>query len=161
MYSEFLDHHLNLVKGLTGFLTACSKWVLEVLSYNVYQSNYHTLRIGYSGGISLNPSCLGWGVISFWIAFVFANAGARKHKLKWMLAGIASICILNISRIVLIVLSSHLGWKTITSLDHHQSFNVFSYFCIFIFMYWYIRVQKKYEGIDLKHKQQKNKLSAV
>ncbi len=161
MYSPFLDHHLNVVKGLTSFLTASSKLVLDALGYTVHQANYHTLRIGYSTGISVNPSCLGWSVTSFWIAFVFANFGSWKHKVKWMISGVASICILNITRIVLITLANHLHWQTITSLDHHQTFNVFSYGCIFILMYLYTKVQKKYDKIELKQQKQDNKLSTI
>lgn len=161
IYSPFLDHHLNVIRGFTSFLKASSKYVLEALHYNVYQPDFHTLRIGYSSGINVNPSCLGWGVMSFWVAFVYANNGTGKHKLKWMMLGIVSICILNITRIVLIAVSGHLHWKTITSLDHHQTFNVFSYGCIFILMYLYTRSQKKYEGIERKRKQRNNKLSAV
>ncbi len=161
MYSAFLDNHFNIIKGLTGFLTGAARSVLEALHYTVNQSNYHTLRIGHSAGVSVNPACLGWGVMSFWIAFVFANNGGWKHKLKWMICGTVFICILNIIRIALIALASHLHWKTITSLDHHQAFNVFSYGCIFILMYLYTRVQKKYEGIEFKRKQEKNSLSTI
>ncbi len=157
----FLDHHLNLVKGLTGFLTVCSKWVLDTLNYTVHQPNYHTLQIGYSGRISVNPSCLGWGVMSFWIAFVFANSGSWKHKLKWMITGVASICILNITRIVLITMANHLHWKNVTSLNHHETFTIFSYGCIFILMYLYTRAQKKYEGIEIRQKEQTGKVSEV
>lgn len=161
MYSPFLDHHINIVKGLTLFLTGSAKLILQVLHYEVSQPNYHTLRIGYSSGISVNPSCLGWGVMSFWIAFVFANNGSWKYKLKWMITGITSICILNITRIVLICVANHLHWKTITTLDHHQTFNIFSYGCIFILMYVYVGVQKKYEGIELRREKQTNKFSTV
>lgn len=161
LYSPFLDHHLNVIKGLTVFLTGCAKYILEALHYTVKQPNYYTLRIGYSRGINVNPSCLGWGVMSFWVAFVFANYGSLKHKLKWTLLGITSICILNITRIVLIAVASHLHWKTITSLDHHQTFNVFSYGCIFIFMYLYISFQKKYEENLIQHQQQNKKITTV
>lgn len=161
IYSAFLDDHFNIIKGLTGFLTGAAKWILEVLGYPVLQPDYHTLRIGYSGGINVNPACLGWGVMSFWTAFVFANNGTWKHKLKWIVLGLLFIFVLNISRIALIALAAHLRWKTITSFDHHQTFNIFSYGCIFILMYWYIRIQKKYEEIKLKGKRQNNEFSAV
>lgn len=161
IYSAFLDNHFNIIKGLTGFLTGAAKGVLESLNYTVHQSNYHTLRISYSGGISINPTCLGWAVMSFWVAFVFANNGGWKHKVKWMIAGVASVCILNITRIALIALAAHLRLKTIILLDHHQTFNIFSYGCIFILMYLYIRVQKKYEGTKLKRKKEKKSLSWV
>lgn len=161
LYSPFLNDHFNIIKGLTSFLTGAAKSILEALHYTVNQPNYHTLRIGYIRGVSVNPSCLGWGVMSFWIAFVFANNGGPKHKFKWMLFGVISIGILNITRIVLIAIASHLQWKTITSLDNHQVFNVFSYACIFILMYLYTRTQKKYDRLDFKRKHEKNSLTTV
>ncbi len=158
MYSPFLDAHLNIIKWLTGFLTGAARFFLEALNYTVYQKNYSSLRLGHTGGINVNPTCLGWGVMSFWVAFVFANSGGLKHKFKWMLIGIVSICILNITRIILIALATHLHWQTISSLDHHLTFNIFSYGCIFILMYWYTSNQKKYERINIKEKNQQTQL---
>ncbi|HEX8355877.1 MAG TPA: exosortase/archaeosortase family protein [Segetibacter sp.] len=160
-YSPFLDAHLNFIKGLTGFLVVPSKYVLQVLDYDVVQNNYHTLRIGHSRGISVNPSCLGWKVMSFWVAFVFANAGTWKHKLKWITAGLCAIIVLNITRIVLITLANHHKWKPITSLDHHDTFNVLSYGCIFISMFLYVRAQKKYEAIQFYEQPEKRTISSV
>ncbi|MDQ6813786.1 MAG: exosortase/archaeosortase family protein [Bacteroidota bacterium] len=145
LYSSYLQTHFNLVIQFTKLLTGCAKVVLEAAGYEVFQRNYNSLRIGHSRGVHVNPSCLGWAVISFWIAFVFANTGAASHKVKWMVAGIVSIIALNVLRIVLIIIANHLSWSGITSLDHHQTFNVASYVCIIILILWYIRVQKKYE----------------
>jgi exosortase/archaeosortase family protein len=150
LYSPFLDHHLNIIEGLTRFLTSASRFFLEALHYPVYQKNYHSLRIGQTRGINVNPSCLGWGIMSFWIAFVFADRGTWRHKLKWMMIGVAAIYLLNIIRITLIAIAIHLHWKTITSLDQHQMFNIFSYGCIFMLTYYYTRVQKKHEGTAYK-----------
>ncbi|MEJ7683832.1 MAG: exosortase/archaeosortase family protein [Segetibacter sp.] len=101
------------------------------------------------------------GSYEFLDCFCICQQRCWKHKAKWMILGITSICILNIARIALIALGAHLHWKTITSLDHHQTFNIFSYGCIFILMYLYIRIQKKYEGIEIKRKKQNNKFSQV
>jgi len=161
IYFPFLDHHFNLIKGLSSFLTGCAKLILQLMHYEVNQQSYNTLRIAYSGGIRVNPSCLGWGVMSFWIAFVYPNSGNWRLKLKWMIIGVTSICILNIIRITLIAAAIHHHWQTITSLDYHQTFNVGSYGCVFILVYLYIQVQKKYQSIDFKRKQQKDKFSAV
>ena len=150
LYSPFLAEHFNIIEVFTRFLTNSSKLILENLRYKVFQPDYHTLRLGRSGGVNVNPSCLGWAVMSFWVAFIFANKGDWKHKLIWMITGIISICTINIIRISLVTISLHLHWKNFASLDHHQTFNLFSYGCIFILMYWYIRVQKKYE--EIRHK---------
>jgi hypothetical protein len=75
---------LNLVKAFTVFLVKVSKAVLEFLKFNVLEKNFKTLRISNAAGVVVNPSCLGWGIMSFWIAFVYANKGGVKRKLKWI-----------------------------------------------------------------------------
>ena len=150
MFSPSLAENFNIIKGLSSFLTFSAKQVLELFSFNVHQMNFHTLRIDYSKGISVNPDCLGWGVMSFWVAFVFANPGRLQHKSIWMALGLTSVVLLNITRIVLIAISNHRHWKTISPLDHHQTFNILAYGFIFLLMYAYIRVQKKHEAIYLK-----------
>ena len=160
IYSATLDKNVNLIKAFTTFLTNSARLILEAANYQVFQRDYHSLRIGYSRGISVNPECLGWAVMSFWIAFVFANRGSGKHKTKWICTGVVSIILLNIIRIALIALANHLDWKTITTSDPHKTFNIFSYGCIFILMLLYIQAQKKAETFDFKQKQQ-NPVSAV
>lgn len=156
VYSPFLDNHFNFIKGLAGFLTGVSRLLLNVFGYETFSWRYNSLRIGNSRGVVVNPSCLGWAVMSFWVAFVYANTGTVKHKLKWMLVGCITIICLNISRIVLIVLANHHNWDLITNLDHHQTFNIVSYFCVFILMYFYTRAQKRYEQMFVDAKDTSN-----
>ncbi|MCW3079593.1 MAG: hypothetical protein JWR87_1023 [Segetibacter sp.] len=148
IYFPYFESHFNLVTSLTSFLTCSAKFLLEAAGFDIFQNNYQSLRIGYSKGVTVNPSCLGWAVMSFWVAFVFANKGALQYKLKWMTFGLVAVFLLNITRIALIAVANHLNWQPITSLDHHQTFNVASYVCIAILIGWYISVQKKYERIN-------------
>ncbi len=149
MYSSFLADHFNLVRGLTKLLIGFSKLLLQAFGYDVFQRNYHSLKIGASRGVIVNPSCLGWAVMSFWFAFVSANKGNWKYKLKWVLTGLSAIMVLNITRIALIALANHLNWSPVTSLDYHQTFNVASYGCIILLIFLYVRMQKKYERTRL------------
>ena len=107
---EFLADNFNLVYQFTRILPARLKWVLEVAGYQIMQKDYQSIRIESSRGIIVNPSCLGWAVMSFWTAFVFANKGNVKHKLRWILIGLFSITLLNIIRIALIAVAGHLSW---------------------------------------------------
>ncbi len=161
LYSSFLEKNFNIVSGFTKVLTNSAKLILQSAGYDVVQRDYHSLRIGYSRGISVNPSCLGWAVMSFWMAFVFSNDGTSKHKAKWVTFGITLIVLLNITRIALIALANHLNWATITSLDHHMTFNIASYACIIILVAFYIRIQKKYERTYIAAKQTGRMLSTI
>jgi len=160
-YSAFLDSHFNLIKGLTKFLTASSKAFLELLQYNVKQNDYHSLKIGFSRGVSVNPSCLGWAVMSFWIAFVYANKSNWKHKMGWMVLGIACIMLLNIFRIILILLANHLNWSFLASLDSHLIFNIISYGFIFLLIFWYLGAQKKHEAVESNRRKAEGQLSQL
>lgn len=148
MYSPFLAKYFNLIEWFASFLTNCAEAILNILGYKTFQRQYNVLRIEQSRGIIVNPSCLGWGVMSFWFAFVFANEGTKMYKAKWIAVGLSTIITLNIFRIALIALANHLKWTTITGLDHHQTFNIASYGCVFILMFIFIQ---KHSNI-IKHK---------
>lgn len=153
IYSSFLANHFNLIVGFTKALIGSAKFILHTAGFELYQKNYHSLQIGYSKGISVNPSCLGWAVMSFWTAFVGANTGSFNHKMKWMLWGLSTIISINIFRISLITIANHLRWSSFTSLNHHDTFNAASYVCIIILTGYYIRVQKKYERIEFESRE--------
>lgn len=160
-HSPFFESHFNFITVFTKFLIASAKLLLKVAGFELYQKNYHSLQIGSSRGISVNPSCLGWAVNSFWCAFVFANSGSIKHKLKWIVTGVVLIETLNVLRIALITVANHLNWSPVTSLDHHQTFNLASYLCIGSMMLCYIRAQKNYERNELAAKKTDHLLSSV
>lgn len=160
-YSSFLENHFNLVTGLTKFLISSVRVILETAGYEIYQKDYQSLKIAHSQGITVNPTCLGWGVMSFWVAFVFANPGLLRYKMKWMGIGIATIVLLNIIRITLIIIANHLGWTPVTSLDHHQTFNIASYVCIIILAGSYLFIQKKHERIGSAGTQSGHAFTAI
>ena len=161
VYSSFLENHFNIITGLTRILTNSANAILEILQYSTLQKNYHSLKIVNSPGISVNPSCLGWGVMSFWAAFTLANIGSIVFKLKWLLFGIISIMTLNITRIILIVLANHHKWSFISSLDHHLTFNIFSYLFIFLLTGFFIKNLGKYEMLEVNEKAKKYEISGV
>lgn len=145
IYSPFLAEHFNIIKGISSFLTRCARLLLNLFGYDTFQRQYNALRIANSRGVIVNPSCLGWAVLSFWTAFVYANKGKILHKLRWIIGGCAIITLINITRIALIALANHVNSSFISRIDHHQAFNIASYCCVFILMFWYLTVQKKYE----------------
>ena len=161
MYSPILAEHFNIIKGISSFLTGCARLLLNLFGYDTFQRQYNALRIGNSRGVIVNPSCLGWAVLSFWTAFVYANNGKILHKLKWIFGGCTIITFINIARIALIALANHINSGFISRIDHHQAFNFASYFCVFILMFWYLTVQKKYERNHIDTKAANNRLITV
>ena len=129
-YSSFLDKYANFPAWLTYFICQCAKGLLQVLGYEVFQKSANTIAIRGSRGVNIIWACLGFGVISFWAAFVVAHKAAIGYKLKWLLTGAAFITLLNIIRIASIALANHYRWKDYQSVEPHFLFNVVSYIAI-------------------------------
>jgi exosortase/archaeosortase family protein len=95
------------------------------------------------GGVSVVYSCLGFGVMSFWVAFVVANNGSALKKIIWVTAGLFSLWCINVIRISMVLLAANKHWKFPLGLDHHTWFNIVAYLFIFIMMYFYDRSFKE------------------
>ncbi len=93
-------------------------------------------------GVRMVYECVGYGVMSFWIAFVVASAGSLKRKIFWLATGLIGIWLLNITRVSLLLVATNKGWPMPLGLDHHTWFNIFAYLFIFIFMYLFNRQDK-------------------
>ena len=137
-YSAFIDHHLNLVHAWRMGLIHASKGLLSLSGYETYYTGYR-FRLVNGNGVLVSYSCMGYGVISFWTAFVLASPGKLSFRLAWLLGGIILITILNITRISLLLLALNKGWPMPAGLDHHTLFNVAAYILIFIGIYFFNR----------------------
>lgn len=82
-------------------------------------------------GVNVGYDCLGYGVMSFWIAFVFANNGTWKRKLGWMAIGAFALWLINVLRISLVLVGANKNWKFPLGWDHHTWFNIVAYVAIF------------------------------
>ena len=133
-YSLFLDEHLNYISGLRSTLLAASEVFLKWMGYKVYTSEY-TLHAYNVGGINVVYSCLGFGVMSFFTAFVIAWPGKTiKNKLVFLLCGLLGIQLLNLARFILITLY----WRSVDlpfQIDHHNLFNGLLYTILIAALY--------------------------
>jgi len=142
-YSPFLDEHLNYISGFRNILISISAWVLRLFDYQVYTSDT-TLHALNAGGINVVYTCLGFGVMSFFVAFVIAwPEKSVKSKLLFIPAGLLLIQILNIARFILITLF----WRTSpyrSIVDHHTLFNLILYAILLAGIYlWVSNYYKK------------------
>ena len=135
-YNAFLAQNLNYISWLRHFLLMSSAWLLNLLGYGAIYNEYDLLVAGH-GTIQLVYSCLGLGVISFFLAFVLAYP--KKFGSKWMflVGGIIGIELLNILRFVWLAIfwdkkGSHI-------LDHHTIFNILIYVIIAITLYFWVK----------------------
>ncbi len=141
-YIGFVDRYLNFIPAFRNSLLTCSEYFLALLGYESYQAKGIQLLLVGGGGVSIVYSCLGYGITSFWLAFIFANTGSWKHKLFWMLGGAAALYIINVLRLSLVALASHKRWAYPFGWDHHTWFNIVAYALIFTMMWLYDRRNK-------------------
>lgn len=135
-YIPFLAEYFNFVEGLRSVLLHWSESILNFFGYQTFTHGIWFRVIGH-GGFNLAYSCLGFGVMSFFAAFVIAFPKPIKSKLWFLPAGILLIQTLNIVRFVLLGLYwKHSHLKTL--IDHHDLFNIVLYIVLITVLYLWI-----------------------
>jgi exosortase/archaeosortase family protein len=150
-YSPFIHNYLDYVTLLRNSIISGCNSLLALFGYKTYAPNGYILRMEGGGGVAIVYSCLGYGVMSFWIAFIIANKGGWIKKLTWVLSGLLMIWIINVTRISLVLLGAHQHWQ-FPVFNHHTWFNIVSYTLVCILIYFYDRSGK------LKPRNKNNKL---
>ncbi len=138
-YSKFVDNYLDYVSWIRSSLLHGSKQVLSLFGVKTYLASDYNLRQVNGRGIRLVYECVGYGVMSFWIAFVVASEGRWLKKILWIVGGLLFIWVLNITRLSLLLVATNKGWPMPLGWDHHTWFNIFAYLFIFIFMFLFNR----------------------
>lgn len=145
-YSPFLEQHLNYIRGFRHILIAISAWVIRIAGYQVFTSDT-TLHALNAGGINVVYSCLGFGVMSFFVAFVLAwPEKSFKNKLLFIPLGLILIQVLNIARFIMITLF----WRESpyrSIIDHHTLFNFVLYVILLATIYFWINSHSKKQSL--------------
>lgn len=144
-YSPFVANYLDYIKGVRISLLKGSKLLMTLFGYDTYIVNNYNLRVLNGRGIRVEYQCLGFGVMSFWTAFVVASAGTIIKKIAWVLAGLVFLWLINITRLSLLLVATNKGWPMPLGLDHHSWFNIFAYLFIFSFIFLFNRQQQENE----------------
>lgn len=142
-YSRFIDQHLNLIAWLRAAILHAANLVSNLLGTDSFVKEPFFLVSGSSGRrVQMVYSCIGYGIMSFWAAFVLAHAGAFKKKIIWLLAGLLIIFIINSCRVGIILVAIENNWNINRFADHHTTFNIVSYIFIFILIYFFTKSSK-------------------
>ncbi|HTB53368.1 MAG TPA: exosortase/archaeosortase family protein [Ferruginibacter sp.] len=145
-YSPFIHNYLDYVSWLRTALLYCSKVVLTIFGYNVFIDGAYIIRIHEGAAVRLVYSCIGFGVMSFWTAFIFANKVRWQKKTKWIIAGLAMIFLINVARISLLLVAVNENWPNVWNLNNHTLFNIAAYILIFTMIYLFDRSEKNNEA---------------
>ncbi|HMZ45388.1 MAG TPA: exosortase/archaeosortase family protein [Chitinophagaceae bacterium] len=142
-YVPWLDKYFNYVNWLRQTILQSSKFCMGILGYNMELVSPYILKIKNGAGVHLVYSCLGYGVISFWIAFVLANKATLWLKVKWLLAGVAIIIFTNILRVCILIIALQKKMFKPFTLDHHTFYNIVAYSVVIILMLLFIKQIRK------------------
>ena len=137
-YSSFAAHYLDYISMLRSTLLYGAKYVLLLFGYYSNVDNTFYLKMVNGRSIHIVYSCLGYGISSFWVAFIFANTGSLHKKIVWILSGVACIWAINVIRISMLLLAVNKNWQFPLGLGHHTWFNIAAYGFIFLGIYFMI-----------------------
>lgn len=131
-YIEFFDRYLDYPEALTKSLLWGCRSLYSLFGVATEVRDYDQLWIRGGSGVLLAYDCLGYGVLSFWAAYIITNKGSFKLKLSWLTGGWFVLWLINVIRISLYLKSVNEKWSMPFGIDHHTWFNIASYACIFI-----------------------------
>ena len=142
-YIPFVAQYLDYITPLRHSILFCAEKLLHAFHYSTIWTDEYT--VGITGGQSVRMvySCVGYGVMSFWTAFVLANSGNVAKKSKWLVTGLFILWVLNVLRIFLFLLALNKNSDPSEMIDHHTVFNIVAYGFIFLLIYFYDRSEKQ------------------
>ena len=135
-YNHFIDQHLNFFHLLRLSLLKGAKLIAALFGYATSEEPGYLIRVVNGRGVIISYSCAGIGVMSYWTAFVLANALKFSKKISWLFAGLVIIWLINVLRIGLFLVALNKKWPMPFGIDHHTWFNIAAYGAILIMMYF-------------------------
>lgn len=151
-YSPFIHEYLDYVSWIKLSLIRATGFILSLFSIDTHTEPGFLIRITGGRGVIIAMDCVGYGVYSFWIAFVAANKGKFLRKLLWIVFGLLALWFINVIRITLFLTAINKGWPMPLGIDHHTWFNIVAYLLIFIMIWWYDKSLNPKKAESLKQK---------
>ncbi|MEO6915546.1 MAG: exosortase/archaeosortase family protein [Chitinophagaceae bacterium] len=142
LYSGFLDQHLNYFAWLRATILYTANLMVHGFGLNSYISDIFTLKAPNGHGVYVGLPCLGYGMISFWLAFIIAQDKSWQQRLGWCIGGVLMLWLLNCSRVALLVISVQYRWNVNKWMDNHTAFNTAVYILTFVMIAGYYQITK-------------------
>jgi len=146
-YNEFAAQHLDYISAIKTSLLIGTKTLLSFFDIQTVQFKNHIIRFVDGKGVRIAYDCVGYGVYSFWIAFVIANKSSFSRKLVWILIGLFMLWTIDVIRISLFLVAVNKHWKMPLGINHHDWFTIVAYLVIFLMIF----------AFDKNNNNQKNK----
>ncbi len=142
-YSYTLDHYFNYVSWLRNIILHGSNSMMHLLRFDTTIVSEYLIGIKHGAAVQLVYSCLGYGVLSFWAAFIIANKGTLKFKAIWLCFGFFVIIFSNIVRVCILLISKQQKWYKPFEFDHHTTYNIIAYLLVLMLMFFFLKVLKQ------------------
>ena len=125
------------------FILHCCAFLLEVFQYNVeIDSVDRILRLKGTIGVTVGEPCIGFEVMSLFVALILSCRGAIIKKIWFIPLGVAIIYSLNLLRICALALLVRID-PAIWELNHKVIFSLIVYSFIFIMWSYWIKINSK------------------
>jgi exosortase/archaeosortase family protein len=141
-YSPFIDHYFGYYRWLRNSLLYAARFVVAIAGFEADIIQPNLLKLQGGRGVKVGYDCLGYGVISFWLAFVFADNIGWKKMILWMAGGVLAFWIINVIRISLVFIAINKNWAMPLGWDHHTWFNIVTYALIAVMIFMYDKINK-------------------
>ncbi len=149
-YSPVVAQYLDYVSWLKMSLTDATGFILSFFHIHTETEPGFVIKFTGGRGVIIAMSCVGYGVYSFWIAFVAANKGKILKKSLWIFFGLLALWFINVVRITLVLAAINKGWPMPLGIDHHTWFTIFAYLLIFLMIWLYDRSFSKKKMVSDK-----------
>ena len=136
-YSPFIAQYLDYVSWIKDSLMAGTGWLVGLFGYDTVREPGFLVRIVGKRGVVIAMSCVGYGVYSFWAAYVLANAGSAGRKAAWVVGGVLLLWGINVGRISMFLVAINNNNTMPLGIDHHTWFTIVAYAFIFLMIYFY------------------------
>ncbi|GAL84041.1 hypothetical protein CHU_0844 [Sporocytophaga myxococcoides] len=141
-YSLPFLEKFSLIQGILYLLVYPAGYLLSLLGFDTILT-YNSVKVVGSGAVRIAFPCMGIEIMFSFIALILAYPG--RNKIKYLIAGVIGIHIINILRITGLALLRHLNPNM--QLPGHDVFNFICYTFIIVLFYWWV---KNYSS-DLLH----------
>ena len=131
VYSPFVAQWLDYVSWIKQSLMAGTGSLVGLFGHKTVMEPGFLIRIIGKRGVYIAMDCVGYGVYSFWAAYVLANACSVARKVGWVIGGVLLLWMINVVRISMFLVAINQNRAMPFGIDHHTWFNLAAYVLIF------------------------------
>lgn len=141
IYFPFAEKYLNYPDWLKFSIFNATIFFSNLLGYAAYQVDEIKVAVVNGNGVNIGYSCIGYGIMSFWVAFILAYPKELNKRVKWLLSGLIIIWFINVLRILILLILVNQPEKIDVNKfgNHHDVFNYIAYAIILLMIWFYTK----------------------